>query len=63
MQNTEESMRFCKLAAEIGRVLINQKRYDEAIDWLEDWRPEPYGFYVTWALNRATALKAGRQTP
>lgn len=63
MQNTAESMRFCKLAAEVGRVLINQKRYDEAIDWLEDWQPDPYGFYVTWALRRATALKAGEQTP
>jgi len=63
MQNTGESSRFCRLAAEVGRVLINQKKYDEAIEWLEKWKAAPYGIYVNWALDRARALKAGEQTP
>ena len=60
MQNTGESSRFCRLAAEVGRVLINQKRYDEAIEWLETWKAAPYGMYVRWALDRVKALKAGQ---
>ena len=63
MQNTSESSRFCRLAAEVGRVLINQKRYDEAIEWLDRWKAAPYGMYARWALDRARTLKAGRQIP
>ena len=63
MQNTAESSRFCRLAAEIGRVLINQKRYGEAVDWLEKWKTAPYAVYVKWVLKRAEALKAASQAP
>ncbi len=58
MKNTPESGIFCRLSAEIGRVLVNQGRYDEAIAWLEKWKAAPYGVYVNWVLERAKALKA-----
>ena len=60
MQNTPESSRFCRLAAEVGRVLINQRRYDEAIEWLERWKNAPYGIYVNWVLDRARMLGTER---
>jgi len=58
MQNTPESGTFCRLAAEVGRILVNQQRYAEAIEWLEKWHGAPYGFYAGWVLERAKALKA-----
>jgi len=59
MRNTPESRIFCRLAAEVGRVLANQGRYDEAIEWLNKWKAAaPYGFNVNRVLNRAKALKA-----
>jgi hypothetical protein len=59
LQNTPESNVFCRLAAEVGRVLVNQGRYDEAIEWLSQWDTAPYGVYVSWVLTRARTLKAG----
>jgi len=63
MQNTPESGTFCRLAGEIGRVLINQGRYDEAIEWLDKWKGAPYGVYVNWVLQRAKRLQAGEEKP
>ena len=63
MRNTPESSRFCRLAAEVGRVLVNQRRYDEAIEWLNKWKAAPYGVYVRWVLRRAEALKSEKAKP
>jgi len=63
MQNTPESSRFCRLAAEVGRVLVNQRRYDEAIEWLEKWQAAPYGLYVRWVLERAKTLRSDAGKP
>jgi len=57
-ENSQESGIFCRLAAEVGRVLINLGRYDEAIAWLEKWQGKPYSVYVAWVLARARNLKA-----
>ena len=63
MQNTPESGIFCRLAAEVGRVLIDQGRYDEAIAWLGPWKTAAYGIYINGVLERAQALKAGTCKP
>lgn len=55
MLNTPESGILCRLAAEVGRVLVNQCKDDEAVPWLEPWAKAPYGIYVQWALERAKA--------
>jgi hypothetical protein len=63
MGNTPYSGLYCRLAAEIGRVLINQGRIDDAIAWLDPWKTAAYGVYVDQALARATALKEGTAEP
>lgn len=57
MQNTGESGTFCRLAGEVGRVMINQGKLDEAITWLEPWSKAPYGTFPQWMLRRAKELK------
>jgi hypothetical protein len=63
MGNTPYSGLYCRLAAETGRVLIDQGRYDEAIAWLDPWKTAAYGVYINWALRRAHALKEGTEQP
>ena len=63
MQNASESGIFCGLSGETGRVMVNQGRHDDAIEWLEDWKAAPYGLYVNWVLDRAKALQAEGDKP
>ena len=58
LKNTPESGIFCGLAAEVGRVLVNEGRYDEAEQWLNKWKDAPYGLYPTWVLEYAKAKRA-----
>lgn len=56
-KNSGESGTFCRLAAEVGRVLINLGRTDEAIEWLTKWQGKPYSVYVDWTLAYAKEVK------
>lgn len=56
-KNSGESGMFCRLAAEVGRVLINLGRTDGAIEWLTKWQGKPYSVYVDWTMAYAKTMK------
>jgi len=56
----EQAGVFSALAQEVGRVLINLGRYDQAIQWLDEWKTYPASkeaYQIETFLRRARELK------
>jgi tetratricopeptide (TPR) repeat protein len=56
-----ESRAYCMLAEEVGRVLINLGRRDEAVAWLEHWEKNSQAYDVHPFLEHARALPESRK--
>ncbi len=58
-----EQRAYCLLAMEVGRVLINQGKYDEALAWLRQWQTRSESYGIDRFILRATMLQGAAKTP